>query len=61
MKIKLAIMAATVVSVFSVSATAATVFSDNFDTDALALNQTIFRAYSEIQRSDMRCQVRIPV
>lgn len=42
MKIKLAIMAATVVSVFSVSATAATVFSDNFDTDALALNQTIF-------------------
>ena len=42
MKIKLAILAAGVVSVFSVSATAATVFSDNFDTDALALNQTIF-------------------
>lgn len=32
MKIKLAIMAATVVSVFSVSAMAAPVFSDNFDT-----------------------------
>jgi len=42
MKIKLAIMAAAVVFVFSVSATAASVFSDNFDTDALALNQTTF-------------------
>ena len=42
MKIKLAIMAATVVSMFSVSAMAAPVFSDNFDTDTLATNQTTF-------------------
>ncbi|AEJ00168.1 PEP motif putative anchor domain protein [Nitrosomonas sp. Is79A3] len=42
MKIKLAIMAATVVSVFSVSAMAAPVFSDNFDADTLATNQTTF-------------------
>ena len=42
MKIKLAIMAATVVSMFSVSAMAAPVFSDNFDTDMLATNQTTF-------------------
>ena len=42
MKIKLAIMAAVITSVFSVSATAAPVFLDNFDTDTLALNQTTF-------------------
>ncbi len=42
MKIKSAIMAATVASVFSVSATAAPVFLDNFDSDTLALNQTTF-------------------